>query len=81
VVLAERIAGSEKAFAKRMTATAGSVSHPDRQRMDRCIDYIWVAGAIRIVDSGVCFNRPSSQDPSLWPPDHVGVWADLALRG
>ena len=22
----------------------GSVSHPDRQRMDRCIDYIWVAG-------------------------------------
>jgi endonuclease/exonuclease/phosphatase family metal-dependent hydrolase len=45
----------------------GSVSHPDRQRMDRCIDYIWVAGAIRIVGSGVCFNQPSRADPSLWP--------------
>jgi endonuclease/exonuclease/phosphatase family metal-dependent hydrolase len=59
----------------------GSVSHPDRQRMDRCIDYIWVARAIRIVDSGVCFNRPSPQDPSLWPSDHIGVWADLEFGG
>ena len=59
----------------------GSVSHPDRPRMDRCIDYIWVAGAIRIVDSGVCFNQPSSEDPSLWPSDHIGVWADLEFGG
>jgi endonuclease/exonuclease/phosphatase family metal-dependent hydrolase len=59
----------------------GSVSHPDRQRMDRCIDYIWVAGPIRIVDSGACFNRPSPEDPSLWPSDHVGVWADLEFGG
>ncbi len=29
----------------------GSVSHPDRRRMDRGIDYIWVAGAIRARDS------------------------------
>ena len=55
----------------------GSVSHPDRQRMDRCIDYVWVAGPILIADSGVCFNQPSPQDPSLWPSDHIGVWADL----
>ena len=59
----------------------GSVSHPDRRRMDRCIDYIWIAGAIQIVDSGVCFDRPSGQDPSLWPSDHIGVWADLELGG
>lgn len=59
--------------------SGGSVSHPDRQRMDRCIDYIWVAGAIRIVGSGVCCNQPSCADPSLWPSDHVGVWADLEL--
>jgi endonuclease/exonuclease/phosphatase family metal-dependent hydrolase len=59
----------------------GSVSHPDRHRMDRCIDYIWVAGPIQIVDSGVCFNQPSPQDPSLWPSDHAGVWADLELGG
>ena len=59
----------------------GAVSHPDRARMDRCIDYIWVAGAIRIVASGVCFNQPSLEDPSLWPSDHIGVWADLEFGG
>ena len=26
-------------------------------------------------------QQPSSQDPSLWPSDHIGVWADLELRG
>ena len=59
----------------------GSMSHPDRQRMDRCIDYIWVSDGVQIVDSGVCFNQPSPQDPSLWPSDHVGVWADLSFGG
>src|SRR6185312_9360435 len=57
----------------------GSVSHPDRPRMDRCIDYIWVSDAVRIVDSGICFDQPGGQDPSLWPSDHIGVWADLEL--
>ena len=59
----------------------GVVSHSDRARMDRCIDYIWVAGPIRIVASGVCFNQPSPEDPSLWPSDHIGVWADLEFGG
>jgi hypothetical protein len=36
---------------------------------------------IGIVDSGVCFNLPSSEDPSLWPSDHIGVWADLEFGG
>jgi endonuclease/exonuclease/phosphatase family metal-dependent hydrolase len=55
----------------------GSVSHPYWPRMDRCIDYIWISGAIEIVASGVCFNHASPDDPSLWPSDHAGVWADL----
>jgi endonuclease/exonuclease/phosphatase family metal-dependent hydrolase len=59
----------------------GSVSHPYWQRMDRCIDYIWTCGAIEIVGGGVCFNRPSPDDPSLWPSDHAGVWADLEYEG
>jgi endonuclease/exonuclease/phosphatase family metal-dependent hydrolase len=59
----------------------GSVSHPDRERLDRCIDYIWVSNRVQIVASGVCFKQPSSQDPSLWPSDHVGVWADLSFGG
>jgi endonuclease/exonuclease/phosphatase family metal-dependent hydrolase len=59
----------------------GAVTHPYWPRMDRCIDYIWVSDAIRIVGSGVCFNQPSPDDPTLWPSDHAGVWADLALDG
>jgi endonuclease/exonuclease/phosphatase family metal-dependent hydrolase len=55
----------------------GSVSHPYWPRMDRCIDYIWTSGAIEIVGGGVCFNRASPNDPSLWPSDHAGVWVDL----
>jgi endonuclease/exonuclease/phosphatase family metal-dependent hydrolase len=58
----------------------GSVSHPYWPRMDRCIDYIWVAGPIDIIASGVCFDRPSPEDSSLWPSDHAGVWADLQIR-
>jgi endonuclease/exonuclease/phosphatase family metal-dependent hydrolase len=60
-----------------LAAADGSISQPYWPRMDRCIDYIWTAGAIRTVASGVCFNRPAASDPSLWPSDHAGVWADF----
>lgn len=55
------------------------VSHPYWPRMDRCIDYIWISDGIEILASEVCFNRPSPDDPSLWPSDHAGVWADLRV--
>jgi endonuclease/exonuclease/phosphatase family metal-dependent hydrolase len=47
----------------------GAVSHPYWPRMDRCIDYIWVSDRIGVRASAVCFNRPSPDDPSLWPSD------------
>jgi len=47
--------------------------------MDRCIDYIWISDGIEILASEVCFNRASPDDPSLWPSDHAGVWADLRI--
>ena len=28
----------------------------------------------------LCFNRPAPNDPTLWPSDHVGVWADLEFE-
>jgi endonuclease/exonuclease/phosphatase family metal-dependent hydrolase len=59
--------------------TDGTVSHPYWNRFDRCIDYIWVAGPLVVRASGVCFNTPSATDPTLWPSDHAGVWADLAF--
>jgi endonuclease/exonuclease/phosphatase family metal-dependent hydrolase len=57
----------------------GTVTHPYWPRMDRCIDYIWVSDAIAVSGSQVCFNEGSTNDPSLWPSDHAGVWADLTL--
>ena len=57
----------------------GSTTHPEWPRFDRCIDYIWFKGNITLQASGLCFNQPASDDPYLWPSDHVGVWADLAL--
>jgi endonuclease/exonuclease/phosphatase family metal-dependent hydrolase len=59
--------------------TDGTVSHPYRNRFDRCIDYIWVAGPLAVRASGVCFNTPSATDPTWWPSDHAGVWADLTI--
>ncbi len=58
----------------------GSVSHPNWERFDRCIDYIWVAGPLQVKGSGLCFNTPSTTDITLWPSDHVGVWADLEIE-
>jgi endonuclease/exonuclease/phosphatase family metal-dependent hydrolase len=57
----------------------GSVSHPTWQRMDRCIDYIWIEGALQVKTSAVCFDRGDPQDPTLYPSDHAGVWADLEV--
>ena len=57
----------------------GVPTHPEWQRFDRCIDYIWVSESIKIQASGLCFNQPAEDDPDLWPSDHVGVWADLEL--
>lgn len=57
----------------------GNVSHPYWPRMDRCLDYIWVSGAVEVVASEVCFDRGSAADPALYPSDHAGVRADLRI--
>jgi endonuclease/exonuclease/phosphatase family metal-dependent hydrolase len=57
----------------------GGPTHPEWPRFDRCIDYIWVSPSIKIVASGLCFDKPAPDDSALWPSDHVGVWADLEL--
>lgn len=59
----------------------GLVTHPDRARMDRCIDFIWISEALRVHGSRVCFNQPSPTDATLWPSDHAGVYADLEVQG
>jgi endonuclease/exonuclease/phosphatase family metal-dependent hydrolase len=57
----------------------GEPTHPEWQRFDRCIDYIWVSPSIKVHATGLCFNEPAADNPDLWPSDHVGVWADLEL--
>jgi endonuclease/exonuclease/phosphatase family metal-dependent hydrolase len=57
----------------------GAPTHPDWDRFDRCIDFIWISESARLLASGRCFDAPSPNDETLWPSDHVGVWADLEL--
>jgi endonuclease/exonuclease/phosphatase family metal-dependent hydrolase len=52
-----------------LAGSDGDVTHPDWPRMDRCIDFIWVSGPLRVIESRVCFNQPSASDPTLWPSD------------
>lgn len=49
------------------------------QGPESCIDYIWVRGAAEVVDARLAFDRPSVEDPGLYPSDHRGLVADLAL--
>jgi endonuclease/exonuclease/phosphatase family metal-dependent hydrolase len=57
----------------------GAPTHPEWQRFDRCIDYIWLSQSIKLQATGLCFNQPAKDNPELWPSDHIGVWADLEI--
>jgi endonuclease/exonuclease/phosphatase family metal-dependent hydrolase len=44
-----------------------------------CLDYIWLRGAVRVESARMAFDRPAVGDPGLYPSDHLGLVADLAL--
>jgi endonuclease/exonuclease/phosphatase family metal-dependent hydrolase len=44
-----------------------------------CLDYLWLRGAVRAEAARLCFDRPAVGDPTLYPSDHVGVAATLAV--
>lgn len=44
-----------------------------------CLDYIWLSGAVRARSARLCFDRPSVDDPTLFPSDHRGVLAELEI--
>lgn len=46
-----------------------------------CLDYIWVRGAVRVLSARVVFDRPSIDDPGLYPSDHFGLSARLQIGG
>jgi endonuclease/exonuclease/phosphatase family metal-dependent hydrolase len=43
-----------------------------------CLDYIFVSGA-RVEGASLAFDRPHPQDATLFPSDHLGVQARLAV--
>jgi endonuclease/exonuclease/phosphatase family metal-dependent hydrolase len=44
-----------------------------------CLDYIWVRGAARVESAQLVFDRPDPEDPTLYPSDHLGIAARLAI--
>ncbi len=44
-----------------------------------CLDYIWVRGAVAVESARLWADRPAVGDPTLYPSDHVGVAAWLAV--
>jgi len=58
---------------------ATGVGSPNTGFMSRCVDYIWIAGKLRVIEAGRCFNNPAPDNPLLWPSDHIGVYVDLEI--
>ena len=46
-----------------------------------CLDYIWVRGAVRVVDCRLAWDRSAVDDPTLYPTDHLGLAAHLEIGG
>ncbi|HEX6868279.1 MAG TPA: endonuclease/exonuclease/phosphatase family protein [Candidatus Limnocylindrales bacterium] len=44
-----------------------------------CLDYIWVRGAARVESARLAFDRPDPLDPTIYPSDHLGIAARLAI--
>lgn len=51
----------------------------DTDGSPECLDYIWITGAARVVDSRLVFDRPDPEDPTLYPSDHLGLAAHLEI--
>jgi endonuclease/exonuclease/phosphatase family metal-dependent hydrolase len=44
-----------------------------------CLDYIWLRGSVRATAARLVFDRPASDDPTLYPSDHLGLSAMLEI--
>jgi endonuclease/exonuclease/phosphatase family metal-dependent hydrolase len=45
----------------------------------RCLDYIWIRGAVSVESARLAFDRPHPEDPTLYPSDHLGISAVLRI--
>lgn len=46
-----------------------------------CLDYIWLRGPLRAEACRLAFDRPAVGDPTLYPSDHLGLVARVAVGG
>jgi endonuclease/exonuclease/phosphatase family metal-dependent hydrolase len=44
-----------------------------------CLDYVWVRGAVRVLDARLAWDRPDATDPTLYASDHLGVSTHLEV--
>jgi endonuclease/exonuclease/phosphatase family metal-dependent hydrolase len=44
-----------------------------------CLDYIWLRGSVRATAARLAFDRPASDEPTLYPSDHLGLSAMLEI--
>jgi endonuclease/exonuclease/phosphatase family metal-dependent hydrolase len=44
-----------------------------------CLDYVWLRGAVRAIDARLWADRPAAHDATLYPSDHLGVVATIAV--
>ena len=51
----------------------------DTDGSPRCIDYIWIRGAVAVESARLAFDRPDPEDQTLYPSDHLGISAQLAI--
>ncbi|TAJ99234.1 MAG: hypothetical protein EPO36_13170 [Chloroflexota bacterium] len=46
-----------------------------------CLDYIWLRGPLRADACRLAFDRPAVDDSTLYPSDHLGLVARVAIEG
>ena len=44
-----------------------------------CLDYVWIRGVATVDHARLVFDRPAVGDATLYPSDHVGIAAGLAV--
>jgi endonuclease/exonuclease/phosphatase family metal-dependent hydrolase len=57
----------------------GPLLHHQREPWQAVLDYIFVDPVVRVLRCDVVLDQPAPHDPRLFPSDHRGVFAELAL--
>lgn len=57
----------------------GPLLHRRRERWQDVLDYIFVDPVVRVIACDLVLDQPAPHDPTLFPSDHRGVFAELAL--